>query len=490
MPTSLVTLTLGAALVGLIAVAQWRFLAPRLRRSQARRFLEKHHPAVLSTPKTRKVLLIHPTTHLTGGVLYKEKLVFTPALTLPLLAALTPPHWEVELCYETSEEIPWDTDAQVVGLSNMGHSLWRAFEIAREFRKRGKHVVIGGTMASLVPDLAQAECDTLFIGDAELTWPRFLQDFEQGRPQPTYVASERHVIAELPVPRYDLLLAKSTVGLMMPVQIARGCCHHCRFCTITALSAGNYTPRPVDQILRDILSLREFGRKFFFFLDDNLAADAPFARGLFQQVSGLGIRWASQSTLDILKDPTLLPLAVESGCITLCFGLESLTQKSLGNVGKGFLRASDYDGQLASIHQSGLMETAEFIIGLDHDTPEAIEQLAEFIIERTIPLVRAYIFAPIPGTPVCQEFREAGRLLEQDYTRIGGSNVGFRPANFTPDGLLAAYWKLMDRIYSWPAILRRVFLRPSRGPFDTLVALAANVVYRRQVKKRIVPGQA
>jgi radical SAM superfamily enzyme YgiQ (UPF0313 family) len=242
--------------------------------------------------------------------------------------------------------------------------------------------------------------------------------------------------------------------------------------------------------LRDVRSLRAFGRKFFFFLDDNLAADPEFARTLFQQVSPLGIRWASQSTLDILKAPELLPLAVRSGCITLCFGLESLTQKSLGNVGKGFLRASDYDAQLASIHQSGLMETAEFIIGLDHDTPEAIQELAEFIIERAIPLVRAYIFAPIPGTPVCQELREAGRLLERDYTRIGGSNVGFQPAHFTPAGLLAAYWQLMDRIYSWPAILRRVLLRPSRGVFDTLVALGANVVYRRQVKKRIVPGQA
>lgn len=482
----LVAATVVAALV---AVAVALLVRRRRRRLRARLFLERHHPRVLSTPKTRKVLFIHPTTPLDGGAVFQAPRVFTPALTLPHLAALTPPHWETQLCYETSEPIPWETDAQIVALSCMGHSLWRARELALEFRRRGKHVALGGTMASLIPDFVQKDCDTLFVGDADRSWPRFLADFEAGQPHPRYEAEGPRELSDLPVPRYDLLLEKAAFGGIIPVQIARGCCNRCRFCTVHALSGGAYSPRPIEQILRDLRSVTDLGSRLFFFLDDNLAADPAFARELFRAVKPLGIRWASQSTLDLLGHEGLLDEAVASGCVTLCFGLETLSQPSLANVGKGFARTADYADQLRRIHAAGLMETAEFIIGLDHDTPQSLDALAEFIIANAIPVVRAYLLAPIPGTPVWQDFQRAGRLLSDDHSRIGGANVGFRPVHFTPEELLAAYWRLMDRLYSWPAILRRVLGRPQRSLLDTVMVLGANWGYRRHVRSRVVPGQ-
>ncbi|MBI4859868.1 MAG: B12-binding domain-containing radical SAM protein [Candidatus Riflebacteria bacterium] len=400
-------------LAEMIATAGWLGPVASARRGLARRFLEQHHPEVLRVPKTRKVLLISPTTPLAGGRVYKERRVYTPALSLPLLAALTPPHWDVQICYETVEEIPWDTDAQVVGLSTMGHSLWRAFEIADEFRKRSKHVVLGGTIVSLIPDYCQARCDTVFAGDAESGWATFVGDFEAGRPARRYgVVGERH-IDDLPVPRYDLLIDKPAMGPLWPVQVARGCPHRCRFCTVSALAGGCYCPRPVSQIVRDVEALRQLGFSSFFFLDDNIAGDPAFARALFAAVEPLGIRWVSQSTLNILAEDGLLDLAVRSGCLSLCFGLESLVQRSLGEVGKGFCRVTDYDDQLVRIQRAGLFESAEFIIGLDPDTPESIDRLADFIVERSIPIVRAYLFAPIPATPVWHDLKDQGRLLHR-----------------------------------------------------------------------------
>lgn len=482
-------LVASAGLAAILALALPRLLAAR-RRRLAHLFLERNHPAYLTTPKTHKVLFIHPTTYQPDGSLFKERLVNSPALTLPLLAALTPPSWEVELCYETSESIPWETTADVVALSNMGHSLWRAREIAREFRRRGKHTVIGGTMASLIPDFVAEASDTVFVGDAEETWPEFIRDFEAGAPKARYAEPHKHPVADLPVPRYDLLIEKATVGWMIPVQIARGCPYRCRFCTINALSQGRYTPRPVDQIVRDVRSVRELGFRFFFFLDDNIAGNLDFSRALFDAVTPLGIKWCSQSTLDILKESGLLERAVESGAVTLCFGLESITQKSLGNVAKGFYRVDQYDDQIAAIRAAGLLQSAEFIIGLDHDTPETIDRLADYIVDQGIPLVRCYIYAPIPGTVVWHDFKKQGRLLSLDYTSIGGSNVGFRPTHFTPEQLHESYWRLMERIYTWPAIFRRVFRRRGAGMVNALMVLVANIEYRRLVRRRTIPGLA
>ncbi len=451
-------------------------------------FLSEHHPAVLSTRKRRKVLMVSASTYEADGSVFRGKRLNSPALTFPLLAALTPPHWEVELVYEACESVPFDTDADLVAIGNMGHSLWRALDLAAEFRRRGKHVAFGGNMSSLIPDWVQDHCDTLLVGDVEETWARFLEDFEAGKPATRYAETRRHPIEDLPVPRYDLLAGRATIGALWPVQVARGCPYRCQFCTIAALSQGSYTPRPVEHVVRDIRAAMRFGQRAFFFLDDNIAGDRDYARRLFEAVAPLGILWVSQSTFDILKDPDLLPAAVASGCVTLCFGMESLEQASLNSVRKGFYRADRYVDQIRAIRESGLYQSAEFIIGMDHDTPESLDRLAEFIVDQGIPLVRLYVYAPIPGTRVWQDFQAQGRLLGDGYRRIGGANVGFVPAHFQPDELLAAYWKLQDRIYSWPAILRRVFRRPFGSWLRALLVLAANLDYRRMVRRRIVPG--
>ena len=57
----------------------------------------------------KKLLLIQPTPYDQYGKLVKKKKLYFVGLALPLLAALTPEDFEVELCYETIEDVPFDT---------------------------------------------------------------------------------------------------------------------------------------------------------------------------------------------------------------------------------------------------------------------------------------------------------------------------------------------------------------------------------------------
>lgn len=465
-------------------------LRPLLRWRRARRaraFLVRHHPEVLTTPKTHKVYLVSPTTYRVDGTLYKDDTVQSPGLAPLLVAALTPPHWEVEICYEIAEEVDLETDADVVAVGNMGHSLWRAKDLMDEFRMRGKHVVVGGTMSSLIPDWVQDHCDTQLVGEVEDSWQTFLRDFENGCPRERYDPPRKHPLAELPMPRYDLLLERDTVNPLFPIQVARGCPYRCKFCSINAYSEGTYTPRPVAHIVREIEALKEFGIRHFFFLDDNLAGNRPFAHELFAAVAPLKIRWVSQSTLDILKED-LIDEAVASGAFTICFGMESLTQDSLNAVKKGFYRPDKYPAQIKRIREAGLLQTAEFIIGMDHDTPETLERLAEFIVANGIPMVRCYIYAPIPGTPIFYEFQREGRLLSEDYEQIGDARCGFHPAHFTPEELVEHFWKLLDTLFTWPNIFRRIFAGPIPGFEDFVYVILNNWKYRQMIRGRNLPG--
>ena len=53
----------------------------------------------------------------------------------------------------------------------------RAYEIADEYKKKGRYVVLGGIHATVLPDEAKTHVDTVFVGEGENTWPLFIRDF-------------------------------------------------------------------------------------------------------------------------------------------------------------------------------------------------------------------------------------------------------------------------------------------------------------------------
>ena len=187
-----------------------------------------------------KLLLIQSTPYDLERRPVKKKRLYFVGLAFPILAALTPADWEVEVCLETIEDIPWDTDADLVGISSMGHAVIRSIDIAAEFRRRGKTVVMGGYMTSLMPGEAAKHCDSVIVGDGETVWAEMLSDFARGELKPRY---ERPVEAlTWPLPRYELLLGKK-IGSFLPVQAGRGCPHSCSFCSVYCLYHNRYLQR-------------------------------------------------------------------------------------------------------------------------------------------------------------------------------------------------------------------------------------------------------
>ena len=78
-----------------------------------------------------------------------------PQLTLSLIAALTPPEHEIQIVEEVyGERVNFDGDYDVIGISIMTQTCIRGYQIATEFKKRGKVVVFGGIHATAMPDEA------------------------------------------------------------------------------------------------------------------------------------------------------------------------------------------------------------------------------------------------------------------------------------------------------------------------------------------------
>lgn len=437
--------------------------------------------------KKKKILLIQPTPYDQRGNLVKKNKLYFVGLALPLLAALTPEEYEVELCYETIEDVPFDTDAELIGISSMGHAIMRTIDIAKKFKELGKTVILGGYMVSLVPEEAGKYGDSVMIGDAEETWAQMLDDYSKGKLKKIY--QKKLTKLETPLPKYELLLNKK-IGNFLPVQAGRGCPKTCSFCSVYCLYKGQYLKRTIPDVIRDIKRVKELGFKQFLLLDDNIFSNRDYAIKLCAEIKKLKMNWMTQCSIDIAKDEELLEIIASSGCYVLSFGLESISRESLKSMNKAWANPEKYAEQIKIIQKHGIDVSTEMVVGAEGDTLESIKNTAKFIADNHIAIPRFYILTPIPGTKFFDEMKEQDRIYNKDIYSYNSCEAVHIPKNMTPEELTKAYWELYNEVYSIKSILKRTIFSKAmlKRPFNVIFYFFINIFYRKQIKNGIVPN--
>ncbi len=436
-----------------------------------------------------KVLLIGPTALDYNGQPIKQKKLHLPGLTLPMLAAVTPPDVQVRLLSETVEDIPFDEHWDLVGITGMGSGIVRAWQIADEFKKRSTKVVMGGIAASLCkPEWSLEHTDALVTGEAEETWPRVVEDFRNGRLQQLYTMEKRPDINTLPLPRYDLM-NKTKLGFWRPVQATRGCPFPCTFCSVQSFFERSYRKRPVDQVLRDVRAAKQSGSRYIAFIDDNIGVDWKYFEELMTALIPENIIWMSQCSIHIADKPDMMQLAYKSGCRLLSFGIESVNEKSIAWIEKEFNHPKQYKEAINRIRKHGIDVSTEMIIGMDGDDHSVFQKTYDFIMNNRISVPRVHILTPVPGTPLYTEMEQEGRIINREFGRYSGGQVVFRPKNILPDELQKNYWKLYESLFTPAGIFKRLLGSPlSVKTMMPLVVMAVNLHYRYHIRHRITPG--
>lgn len=446
-------------------------------------------PALRRSGKKTRILLIGPTALDFHGKPIKQRRLHLPGLTLPMLAAVTPDDCEVRLVSETVDDVPFDEPWDIVGITGMGSGIVRAWQLADEFRSRGRTVVIGGIAATLLgPEVSLRHADAVVLGEAEETWPRVVRDWQDGRIDSVYKAERRPDVATLPLPRYDLM-NRARLGKWRPVQATRGCPFTCDYCSITAFFEQKYRKRPVDQVIRDVRAAKKAGTRYVAFIDDNIGVDWNYATELWEALIPEKVIWMSQCSLHIAEKPEMLKLARRSGCRLLSFGIESVNPESLKAHDKEWNRPGRYAEAVGRIRDAGIDVSTEMIIGMDGDDATVFERTYRFIMDNRISVPRVHILTPVPGTPVFDRMRREGRMLSDEFGRFSGGQVIFQPAHLEPDELQAGYWKLYEKLFSVSGIMKRVGRnRAALGPYMRALVLGVNLHYRNHIHHRITPG--
>ncbi|XYI00751.1 B12-binding domain-containing radical SAM protein [Sorangium sp. So ce1128] len=381
---------------------------------------------------------------------------FVPPVTGIHLAAITPPEHEVELFHEQVRPVPVDAAPDVVALSFFSGFARRAYELADRYRALGVRVVAGGPHVSYWIEEALQHVDVVVTGEAETVWPAVLRDLARGTQRRVY-HGEPASLAGLPTPRYDLLEGRFLVPRVL--QATRGCPFTCSFCTVPDLNPG-FRVRPVDEVIRDIATThfpRFWQEKVAWFWDDNLLVQRRWAKELLRELAGLDRWWLTQASIDIVKDRELLDAMERSGCIGIFLGIESLDEADLKSVDKRQNRVREYREAIGKLHDRGICVMAGFISGFDDQTPEVIAATADRLNDIGVDVPFLSILTPFRGTPLYDEHRRDGRILEErDWPHYSGYGVAFRPARMSPEQLLAAHRQMWNRAFGPAAVLERL----------------------------------
>lgn len=420
------------------------------------------------------VVLIAPAA--ANYIWRKRRAAFTlPPLALPLLAAITPPGTKVRLIDEALEDVDLSLSADLVGLSVMTATAKRAYALGRHFRSRGIKVVMGGVHPSSLPEECLEHSDAVVIGEAEALWPKILQDAGRGRLEKVYQSGESFSLANLPPPRWDLM-AEKRYFIPRTVQVSRGCPMACSFCSVSSFFGRTHRTRPIPQALEEVKACR---KKFFVFVDDNIAGDPAYARDLFAAMIPLKKRWVGQASISIAEDGELLRLASRSGCIGLLIGFESISPDVLRSIGKQVNLRRTYEEAIRKIHAHAIHIQGSFILGFDGDTPEQVRSTVDFVKKNRLTGVNYCHLTPFPGTRLFRDLDGQGRILHRDWSKYDRQNIVFRPKNFSPAELQRNIFWAYRQTYNLRSIWQR---RPFSFQHFSLY-LALNFGYIKGVRK-------
>ncbi len=241
-----------------------------------------------------------------------EPAVLLMDLAIATVAAMVPEDFNVRLCDELIQPADFEIDADFIGITGKGTQEARIIELSREFRRRGKVVLIGGPYASLSPDRLRGECDILVRGEIENIADKLFADLRNGTWQREYVG-DKPDIREAVLPRWDLYPHHRAVS--GTVQTSRGCPFECDFCDVIQYLGRKQRHKSPEQVIRELDALYGLGFRTIFLADDNFTVYRARAKELLLAIREWNrsrtqgrVAFTTQLSIECARDGELLDL--------------------------------------------------------------------------------------------------------------------------------------------------------------------------------------
>ncbi len=304
----------------------------------------------------------------------------------------------------------------VVGISAIVVNAGKVREMCRMVRELSPHstIVVGGHVTS-IPNLEETiDADHIVRGEG-VSWMRRFLGEDEGAPivHPVIASGFGHRYLGLRLPGR----LGSTAATIIP---SVGCPIGCNFCTTSAFFGGkgrfvNFLDSgdEVFQVMEE--SERKLHMNSFFMMDENFLLHRRRAMELLDCMQKARKAWTLYvfSSANAIRKYTMEEL-VRLGVGWVWLGLESAQSDYAKLSGTDTLELT------RELRSHGIGVLGSTIIGMEHHAPENIGEEIERAVEHNTDFHQFMLYTPMPGTPLHEQMRSEGRLLDVDLADIHG----------------------------------------------------------------------
>ena len=244
-------------------------------------------------------------------------------------------------------------------------------------------------------------------------------------------------------------------------SMARGCPFTCSFCSQWKFWR-DYRVRDPKKVVDEIEDLVEnHGVGFFILADEeptiNRRKFIEFCNELIARNLPDRVQWGINTRVtDIMRDKELLGLYRKAGLVHVSLGTEAAAQMKLDQFNKETTVAQNKEA-IRLLREADIFTEAQFIVGLDNETPETLEETYRMAWDWQPDLANWSMYTPWPFTPLFQELRDQVEVF--DYSKYNFVTPIMKPKSMTRGALLEGVLKNYRRFYMKKAL----FHYPWRG---------------------------
>jgi Radical SAM superfamily/B12 binding domain len=296
----------------------------------------------------------------------------------------------------------------VVGISSIIVNVGKVREMCRIVRRVSPQsaIVIGGHVTAIPGVESLIDADHIVRGDGISWMRRYLGEDD--------TAPVRHpqIVSGFDGRTLGLKLPQKKGATAATIIPSVGCPMGCNFCTTSAFFGGkgkflNFYDS--GQELFGVMAEMEakLGTRSFFMMDENFLLHKRRAMELLDCMKAADKPWALYvfSSANAISQYSMREL-VELGVSWIWMGLESPRSAYTK------LKGADTRKLTAELRSHGIKLLGSTIVGLEHHTPENIQDEIEHAVAHDTDFHQFMLYTPVPGTPLFHQMTDEGRMLE------------------------------------------------------------------------------
>jgi anaerobic magnesium-protoporphyrin IX monomethyl ester cyclase len=261
-------------------------------------------------------------------------------------------------------------------------------------------------------------------------------------------------------PDWSLLEWENYIYVPLGVRVAipnmaRGCPFTCSFCSQWKFWR-DYRVRDPKKVVDEIERLVTDHQVGFFILADeeptiNRKKFIAFCEELIARGLPDKVKWGINTRVtDILRDEALLPLYRKAGLVHVSLGTEAAAQLKLDRFNKE-TKVADNRRAIELLRNADIFVEAQFIVGLDNETPETLEETYRMARDWNPDLANWAMYTPWPFSPLYQDLGDKVEVF--DFSKYNFVTPIMKPEAMDRAELLDRVMNNYRRFYMKKALL-------------------------------------